>query len=116
MILNIAFLKNDIVWHAADFFNVVFTQRSRGYLVLVPYLKVPQDFEMVNHQLLINTLSSYGLKEPLLAWIDSFLRQQQKVAKINLFFSNSVLVKSGVVRGSKLVPLLLLVFINDICE
>ncbi|CAI2733302.1 unnamed protein product [Schistosoma spindalis] len=71
---------------------------------------------MVNHQLLIGKLASYGVQNPLLDWIDSFLSNRHQIVKINSSLSNAVPVRNGVIQGSVLGTLLFLVFINDICE
>ena len=56
-----------------DFFNFFYSFRSQGYLVLVLCLDISKAFDMVEHQLLIVKLASYGVPNPLLAWFDSFL-------------------------------------------
>ena len=71
---------------------------------------------MVNHQLLIGKLTSYGVENPLLAWFDSFLSNRHQIVEINSSLSSGVPVGSGEIQGSVLGPLLFLVFIIDTYE
>ncbi|CAH8514040.1 unnamed protein product, partial [Schistosoma rodhaini] len=83
-----------------DFFNLVYSLRSQGYLVLVLYLDISKAFDMVSHQLLIGKFASYGVQNPLLAWFDSFPSNRHQIVKMNSSLSNAVPVRSGVIQGS----------------
>ncbi|CAH8679512.1 unnamed protein product [Schistosoma haematobium] len=110
------FLKNRSCTTCHFDFNLVYSLRSQGYLVLVLYLDISKAFGMVSNQLLIGKLASYGVRNPLLAWLDSFISNRYQIVKINSSLSNAAPVRSGVIQGIVLGPLPILVFINDICE
>ncbi|KAK4474334.1 hypothetical protein MN116_000480, partial [Schistosoma mekongi] len=99
-----------------EFFNLVFTKRSLGHLVLVLYLDISKAFDMVNHKLLVGKLSSYGIRNPLLAWLNSFLSNRHQIVKINSTLSKAEPVTSGVIQGSVLGPFLFIACTNDICK
>ncbi|TNN04823.1 putative RNA-directed DNA polymerase from transposon X-element, partial [Schistosoma japonicum] len=99
-----------------EFFNLIFTERSLGHLVLVLYLDISKAFDMVNHRLLMSKHFSYGVKNPLLAWLNSFLSHRHQIVKINSTLSKAEPVASGVIQGRVLGPLLFIAYVNDICK
>ncbi|TNN10194.1 putative RNA-directed DNA polymerase from transposon X-element, partial [Schistosoma japonicum] len=99
-----------------EFLNLIFTERSLGHLVLVLYLDISKAFDMVNHRLLMGELSSYGIKNPLLAWLNSFLSHRHQIVKINSTLSKAEPDASGVIQGTVLGPLLFIAYVNDICK
>ena len=59
-------------------------------------------------------LESFGIKEKLLTWIMSFLSDRYQCTVVENSFSNVTWVKSGVIQGSVLGPLLFIMFVNDV--
>ena len=57
-----------------------------------------------------------GARDPLLAWLRSYLANKQHRTVIDGFASDWKYVPSGVPQGSFIGPLLLLIFINDIAD
>lgn len=98
------------------FISLVYSLHNQGVLVLVLYLNLPKAFDMVNHQLLVDKLTSNCVQHPLLAWFDSFLDNRHEVVKINYSLSNAVLIRIGVIQGCVLGSFLFSVFPNDVCE
>ncbi|XP_046737531.1 uncharacterized protein LOC124406219 [Diprion similis] len=58
----------------------------------------------------------YGVKRTVLAWFDSYLNNRKQQVKYGKIISEELLVRYGVPQGSKLVPLLFIIYINDVVQ
>jgi hypothetical protein len=78
------------------------------------FMDLKKAFDLVDHGALLSVLENYGVRGEALKPFASYLRDRRQVVKIDKAVSAEVWIRRGVVQGSKLGPLLFLIFINAI--
>jgi hypothetical protein len=82
--------------------------------VLVAYKDFAKALDTVCHRKLFSKLTAYGIAGNLLRCIQNFLKDRTQQTRIGSALAHSIDLHSGVVQGSVIGPLLILLYINDI--
>ena len=89
-------------------------EMDKGNPVDILYLDFQKAFDTVPINRLLYKLDHLGIRGNLLQWIESFLKHRTFKVRANGSYSTSREVKSGVVQGSVLGPLLFVAYIGDL--
>ena len=89
---------------------------TENNLTQAAFLDIHAAFDKVWHAGLIAKLKQVGVEDKALKLFESYLEGRHQVVVIDGVKSNIESIKAGVPQGSRLGPLLFLIYINDIIE
>ena len=87
-----------------------------GEIVCGVFIDLQKAFDTLNHEILLEKLKHYGIRSKQNDWFRSFLTNRKQYVSMEGFFSQTKIVKCGVLQGSTLGPLLFLIYINDLAN
>ena len=76
--------------------------------------RLSEAFDTVPHKRFISKLKSYKINKDVIVRIEHYLSNQTQYVELNYVKSQLQDVISGIPQGSVLVPLFLLIYINDL--
>ena len=79
------------------------------------FIDLAKAFDTVDHDILLKKLDVYGIRGCLYDWLKSYLSDRTQTTCINNHISKKATISYGFPQGFILGPLLLLLYINDIC-
>ena len=86
--------------------------RSRN----TPFLDLKKAFDTVDHKILLNKMHAYGIRGNILIWFRSYLTNRSQFVSYDGKQSEIQSITCGVPQGSILGSLLLIIYMNDICN
>ena len=80
------------------------------------FLDIDGAFDKMWHSAMIAKLNQIGIKGNLLTLFNSYLTNRKQIVVVDGKKSNVTDIKAGIPQGSKLGPLLFIIYINNITE
>ena len=94
--------------------DVLYKEMDNGRLTGVVFLDLKKAFDTVDHGMLIDALSSYGITDIEKQWFTSYLQDRSQCTAIEKSLSQPRNVQLGIQQGSILGPQLFSLYVNTL--
>ena len=78
------------------------------------FIDIRKCFDTINHEILLQKLQKYGIRNKVLKWFSSYLKDRSQVVCKNNILSEVKSVNIGVPQGTILAPILFLLYVSDL--
>ena len=89
---------------------------DRRQTSLSVFLDLSKAFDTLDHQILLNKLEHYGVRDISLKLFQTYLSGRNQIVKFNNTVSEQLMIQTGVPQGSLLGPLLFIIYLNDLTQ